>query len=203
VTIERGEAWGEPGALPAGGVVVHSDAEARAVVERARRAGEPVPPLGLEGGDLWRTVGGPSVPGRLHTDAAMRLPVDIGSVLLDGRQHWFTSHLVLRRSWWHGRVVAVMNAQFLGRWDVAPRSHPGDGRFDLLDADLGLGDRWKARSRLPQGLHVPHPDIAERRIAAEQLRLDPPLNAWLDGVALGPVRDVVVRVEPDAVVVVV
>jgi diacylglycerol kinase family enzyme len=96
-----------------------------------------------------------------------------------------------------------MNAQFLGRWDVAPRSHPADGRFDVLDADPGFGDRWKARSRLPQGLHVPHPDIAERRTAAEQIHLEPPLRAWLDGVVMGLVRDVVVRVEPDAVVVVV
>jgi len=113
VTIERGQPWGTAGALPVDGVVASSDARVRAVVQAARRAGEAVPVIGLAGGDLWRTVGGGVGPARLHGDEAMHLPVDIGSVLLDGRQHWFVSHLVLRRSWWRGRVIAVMNAQFV------------------------------------------------------------------------------------------
>src|SRR5688500_8606151 len=94
MTIEKGQAWGHSGALPVGAVVVHSDAEARAVVERARRAGEPVPALGLLGGDLCRTVGGVGDEGRLRSDEAVHLPVDLGSVLIDGRLHWFVAHLV-------------------------------------------------------------------------------------------------------------
>jgi len=88
---------------------------------------------------------------------------------------------------------------------VAPRGHPNDGRLDIVDVSAGFGvaDRWKARTRLPQAMHVPHPDIDERRVTAEQFTLDPPLHAWLDGEALGAVRDVSVRVEPDALVVVV
>ena len=39
-------------------MVVGSDAEARHVVEEARRAIRPVPPLALAGGDLRRTMGG-------------------------------------------------------------------------------------------------------------------------------------------------
>ena len=50
--IAKGQAWGEPGPLPADGVVVRSDADARAVVEEARRANRPVPVIGLLGGDL-------------------------------------------------------------------------------------------------------------------------------------------------------
>ncbi len=38
-----------------------------------------------------------------------------------------------------------MNAQFLGRWDVAPRGHPNDGRLDVLDADLPLDERLQVR----------------------------------------------------------
>ena len=58
LTIAKGEAWGAPGGLPRHGVVVRSDAEARAIVTAARRADEPIPPLGLLGGDLCRTLGG-------------------------------------------------------------------------------------------------------------------------------------------------
>jgi hypothetical protein len=203
MTVEKGVDWGRPGALPADGVVVHSDAEARAVVEQARRAGSPVPALGLLGGDLCRTLGGVGDAGRLHSPAAVTLTCDLGSVLVDGRIHWFVAHAVLRRSWWRGRLVAAMNAQWRGRWDVAPRAHPGDGLLDVLDGDLPVGDRWKARNRLPHGTHVPHPGITLRRVPAAQFDLGPPLDVWLDGERVGRARTVSVRVERDALTVVV
>ena len=60
--VEKGRPWGWPAALPADGVMVGSDAEARAIVEDARRAGRPTPVLGLLGGDLCRTLGGAGDP---------------------------------------------------------------------------------------------------------------------------------------------
>jgi hypothetical protein len=203
MTVEKGVDWGRPSPLPDDGVVVASDAAARAVVERARRAGEPVPPLGLLGGDLCATVGGRGDRDRLRSADAMTLPCDLGCVLVDGEIHWFVAHAVLRRTWWRGRVVAVMNAQWHGRWDVAPRAHPGDGLLDVLDGDLPVGDRWKARSRLPTGTHVPHPGIRTTRVASVPLELDPPLDVWLDGERVGRASSVVARIEPDALTVVV
>jgi hypothetical protein len=205
VTIRRGGAWGAPGPLPAHGVVVRSDAEARQVVEEARRAGRPVPPLGLLGGDLCRTLGGGRASGeeRLRSEHAVTFPADLGAALVDGRLHWFVAHLVARRSWWRGRVVAAMNAEWRGDWDVAPRAHPDDGLLDVVDADLPQGDRWKARRRLRTGTHLPHPDIEVRRVRAWQADLEPPLDVWLDGVALGRARTLSVRVEPDVLTLVV
>jgi hypothetical protein len=198
MTIRKGEAWGVPGPLPPEGVVVRSDAEARAAVTEARRGDRPVPPLGLLGGDLCRALGGTGDEARLRGPEAMVLPVDLGAVLVDGRLHWFVAHLVARKGWWRGRVVAVMNAQHLGPWDVAPRGHPNDGRLDVLDGDLSLGDRWKARRRLRTGTHVPHPAITERHVAALQLELAPGTHVWLDGEDVGPARSLSMRVEPDA-----
>jgi hypothetical protein len=198
VTIEKGQPWGEPGPLADDGVVVASDAEARHVVEAARRAGAEPPMLGLVGGDLCRTVGGRGDRDRLHGGEAVRLPVDLGSVLIDGRHHWFVAHLVARRSWWRGPVLAVMNAQWHGRWNVVPKGHPDDGLLDVLEADLGLDDRFKARSRLPLGTHVPHPGIAQRRVASLQVSFDRPTPVWLDGERVGAARTLSIRVEPDA-----
>ncbi len=203
MTIEKGKDWGRPAPLAPDGVIVRTDAEARAIVEAARRAGDRPPPLGLLGGDLCRTLGGTGDAARLRSDAAMTFPVDLASVLVDGRIHWFVAHLVARRSWWTGRIVAAMNAQWLGTWDVAPRSHPNDGLLDLTDADLTLSDRWKARSRLRTGTHVPHPQIAVRRAGSAQIDLDPALDIWLDGERIGRGSSVVLRVEPDALDVVV
>ena len=200
--VERGRPWGVGGVLPPDGVVVRSDAEARAVVEEARRSGGEPPVLGLLGGDLCRTLGGRGDEGRLRTGATV-VDVDVGAVLVDGRLLWFVAHLVARRRWWHGRVVAVMNAQYLGDWDVAPRSHPGDGRLDLLDVTMGTGERLKARARLRSGTHVPHPGIAESRVAATQVTFDRPTPIRLDGDLVGSARSLSVRVEPAALRVVV
>lgn len=203
MTIRKGEPWGEPGPLPRHGVVVRSDREAREVVTAARRANEPIPPLGLLGGDLCRTLGGTGDEARLRSEEAVQLPVDLGAVLVDGRLHWFVAHLVVRRSWWRGRVVAAMNAQYLGDWDVAPHGHPDDGRLDLLDGDLPLGQRLLARNRLPAGTHVPHPQITERRVEAVQIDLDRPTPVHLDGDRIGEARTLSLRVEPDALLCVV
>lgn len=197
MTIERGQPWGVPGTLPTDGVLVHSDAEARAIVERARRVGEHIPPIGLLGGDLCRTVGGVGDEARLRSGEAMQLPVDVGAVLIDGRLHWFVAHLVARKRWWRGRVYVAMNAEYIGRWDVAPRSHPNDGVLDTFDVTMSTGDRFKARGRLPTGTHVPHPDIKERRVAAVQVDVDG-LDVWLDGDNLGPAHSLSIRIEPDA-----
>jgi hypothetical protein len=205
VPVRPGEDWGIAGGLPDDGVVVRSDAEARAVVERARRARVPVPPLGLLGGDLCRTLGGTGDEGRIRSPEGRRVPIDLGTALVDGRRTHFVAHLVVRQGWWRGRIVAVMNAQFLGDWDVAPRGHPNDGRLDVLDvaAAMPLGQRWQARSRLRAGTHVPHPDISQRRTAALQIDLERATPVRLDGELVGPARSLSVRVEPDALLCVV
>ncbi len=203
MTIRKGEPWGQPGPLPRHGVVVATDAEARAIVTAARRANEPIPPLGLLGGDLCRTLGGSGDEARLRSDDAMQVPVDVGAVLIDGRLHWFVAHLVARRGWWRGRVVAAMNAQFLGPWDVVPRGHPNDGRLDVLDADLSFNERLQVRSRLRAGTHLPHPRIVERHVSALQVDLARPSSIYLDGDDVGAARSLSIRVEPDALLCVV
>lgn len=196
MTIEKGAPWGEPGPLARDGVVVRSDRELRALVESALRAGSGPPEVGLLGGDLCRTVGGRGDEARLRSDQAIRLPVDVARVELDGERHWFVAHMVARRSWWRGRVVAVMNAQWIGPWDVAPRSHPNDGLLDVFDGDLSLDDRFKARRRLITGTHVPHPGITQRRVAALELDLGRPTPVHLDGEPVGRARTVSVTLEP-------
>lgn len=203
MTVEKGVDWGGTGPPPEDLVVVHGDAGARAAVVAARAAGRPLPTLGLVGGDLARTLGGRATDGDRLRRAGTLATVDLGVAVLDGERHPFVAHLVARRSWWRGRVVAVMNAQFLGSWDVAPRAHPGDGRLDVLDGDLGLGDRWKARGRLPAGTHVPHPDIAQSRTARWSTTFARPTPIRLDGEVVATVRHLEVEVEPDVLSVVV
>ena len=202
MTIKKGEAWGVTTPLPADGVIVASDGEARAALEQARREGRPFPAIGLLGGDLCRTLGGTGDRGRLRTDAAVTFPVDLGEILVDGRLHLFVAHAVARTRWW-SRAWLAMNAQWLGEWNAGPRAHPNDGRLDVYDAALLLTDRLKVRSRIGSGAHLPHPGIAERRTKAAQVEFTKPIDVALDGDSVGRARTLSVRVEPDAVRVVV
>ena len=200
--IAKNTPWGEPGVLPDDGVVVHSDAEARSVIEQARAEGLPYPALGLLGGDLCRTLGGDGDEGRLRSADAVRFPVDLGEATLDGDVHVFVAHLVARTRAW-GHVVAAMNAQFVGPWVIGRRAHPNDGLLDVYQADLSLTDRFKVRARLGHGEYLPHPRISERRAAAVQIQLERPRPVYLDGAPCGVARTIALRVEPDALTVVV
>jgi hypothetical protein len=192
MAIRPGEPWGRPAddAVRAAMVVCDSDAAAGELFTAARQSDGTPPAVGLVGGDLWRTLGAPrGGRARLEGPEARCFEVDVGEAVLDGSVHWFVAHLVARRTWWRGRAVAVMNAEFIGRWTVAPRAHPGDGLLDIVDADLPLSERWEARRRLPYGTHVPHPRISIRRRAAAHLELSG-LRARLDGIDVGRVDHV-------------
>jgi len=205
VTIVKGQPWGAPGALPPDGVVVRSDAEGRRVLEEAWRSGAALPTLGLLGGDLWRTLGGAgSDEARLRSGDAVTFPIDVAEVTVDGHAHLFIAHLVARNRCWTRSFVA-MNAQWLGRWNLGPRAHPNDGMLDIYEGRLGLDSLWQVRARATLGAHLPHPGIRERRARTAQATLQPPLALWLDGERVGrrPVRDLLVRSQPDAARVVV
>ncbi len=211
MTIRKGEEWGTL-RVPSGPIaVVGSDADARSLIEVALADGAPIPTIGLIGGDLMRTLGGTGDRARFTGHQPIpHLPIDLVRVVADDdRETIFVAHLIARRSWWQGQVTAVMNAQFLtddrrrghrAAWDVAPRSHPNDGRCDVVtaSADLSARQRWMARPRLLLGTHVPHPLITVRQHSLATLDLAAETPLWVDGRRWGSARRLRLTVEPDA-----
>lgn len=195
MTIRKGEAWGEAVERPSDLLVVASD---RAVADAY--IAEPDRSVGLAGGDLHRAVGSP--PSR---STAQRLPIDVLDVTIDGHAHVAVAHVVARRSWWRGRILAVMNVDHIDAWNVAPRAHPNDGRFDVVDVDAEMTwrERWQARGRLGAGTHVPHPKISVRTATAMTWSFDRPLDVRVDGVDVGAATTLSVTVRPDAFAIVV
>jgi hypothetical protein len=191
VTIRPGEEWGTTVERPADLRVVHSDRE---IVEWADQG-----PVGLGGGDLFRSLGSPE-----QRDPVQRVDVDALHVVLDGRGEFdAVAHVIVRRAWWRGRIVVVMNVDHLAEWNIAPRAHPNDGRADIVDVApaMSIRDRWAARQRLPQGMHVPHPSIGVSRQVADEWTFDRPHRVWIDGTDVGTATHVAVTVVPDRYVV--
>lgn len=201
--IRKGEEWGDLGRAPRDLVVLTSDAALRSLVERCRRNGDPIPTVGLVGGDLMRSVGGTGDRRRFDGEVA-RLPIDAIRIEAEGHDAaWFVAHAEMRRSWLRGEVALAMNGQFLGEWDVAPRCHPGDGRVDVVRVapTMTVRDRLVARRRLPQGAHVPHPAISIRQCSSTTIEFARPVDVVLDGVHWARAATVTLTVEPDAIVV--
>jgi hypothetical protein len=188
VTIQRGEPWGETVPRPTDVHVAFSDAELSALIGSGDH-------LGIRGGDLFRTLGAPAL-----RPTAQKLPMDLLSIVADGRPLRAVAHVVARRSWWFGPIVAIMNSDHLGTWNVAPRAHPNDGKLDVVSVGRGmtLRQRLQARTRLELGTHVPHPAIDVRTAMFFESTFERPLRLWVDGVRAGEVRHLRVDLEADA-----
>lgn len=203
MTIEKGKDWGFRGMLEPSAPVVASDADLAALFSESD--GEVVGPrqVGLLGGDLATTLGARSTESELRTSERTLLPIDLASVEIDGRTLVMAASLVVRSSWWHGPIRAVMNASHFGEWNASPAGHPNDGRVDVIEANLKLGDRMKARKRLPAGIHVPHPDISIRRLKHIRWEVTSREQVWIDRLQTQASGSIEVRVHPDATVVVI
>lgn len=179
--IRPGDEWGGVGIVPVDTPVVESDAQLAAVVRRHLDRGDPVPLVGLAGGDLCRTLGGRGdIAGRRGGEATI-VDVDLGVVRVGEMTDVFVAHLVARRRGWRGPFAVVMNAEYLGALRLAPRGHPGDSRFDLTEGSLPWRDRLMARQRARTGDHLPHPALRTRRVEAVTLSFARPVCIRLDG----------------------
>jgi len=186
---------------------VHGDAELAAAISLRRER-----PIAVASGDLARTIGvGQGGGGSIATRQTINeFPVDLLEVHLDdardpiiacahviAREPWYRAH------WLRGRILVVMNAEFIGEWDIAPRGHPNDGRAEVVEVEssMSLRDRLAARRRLPTGAHVPHPHIATRSIRTGTWTFERPLEVLADGRRIGAASTLSVKVIADAALV--
>lgn len=198
MTIRPGEPWGEVVEPPAGLVVATDDGTLARLLDLA--AGDPVL---ITGGDLLRTIGGPSRDGQRR-----RYPLDLLRVELDGAPAVSAvAHVVVRRpgrlGWWRGPLWMAANVSHLGPWDVAPRAHPNDGRLDVVvvAGTMSVRTRRQARRRLRTGSHLPHPDITVTRAATATWRPGRGAVVIIDGGRPQRADAVTVTVDPDAALV--
>jgi hypothetical protein len=206
MTITPGAPWGREVTRPVDLVVVEGDASLAAALSASDGR-----PVAAASGDLARTLGvTPQRPLQRHRDTVNELPIDLLEVRLDDAAEpvMACAHVIARAplsrgSWWRGPILAVMNAEFIGAWDVAPRGHPNDGRVETfeVDASLSVRQRLAARRRLRSATHVPHPQIVTRSVRTATWQFASALDVIVDGRRLGRASTLAITVVPDAAIV--
>ncbi len=155
------------------------------------------------GGPRWRPA--PLARGTCAGPATMRVPIDVITVNADGRD----AHCRRPRDRSATRpaglvataaIVAVMNVDHLGAWDVAPRAHPNDGWLDVIEVDASMSLRCALAGmaatahRQPRAApghhHAPRP---QRNVHVRQ----PAAACGSTGSNAATVRSLRVDVEPD------
>jgi len=218
--VHKGEPWERPASGPAAWHVEGDDAALAAAVREqpgARVGFRPDPTS-----DLARALGIATT-----GDGTLELGIDALAVEADDRElfavnmvvvgtapdraGWFTSAADLRvevdgRAVHDGPAtsVVVASGQYLRGHDVVPRGHPGDGRAEVQVYAVPRGQRAGVRSRLPQGVHVPHPDITQtagRRVTVVAGKR--PVALEVDGVPGPPATRITVEIVPEAFLIVV
>ncbi len=201
-----------------------TELELSLLVQNLRRANEELPIVRLSNGDLAKTLGikgeaekenvgrdemplkevgqklnKGELPKITGESPIQEIVCDIGSALLDGKLYWFTSHLMLwnkRPGNFSGHFLAVMNAAWWGELNLSVRAHPGDGKLDSFESNLGFREAQKMKARARTGTHLPHPKIKTTRLVAETFEFEKARSVYLDNVEVTKAKTIAVRIEP-------
>ena len=196
MVVRRGQNWGSVGEPQPGTPVARDDAHAGELIQQGIRE------FVLASGDLAQTVGA-SLPA---PDCSFRrLPIDLMKLrLVDSRgllcHHIALSHCLIRQRFLNGgllrgRITVICNSQYLHGRDIAPRGHPNDGKFEVLEFsdDLSVRQRLLVLQKMKVGDHLPHPSIRFRQIS-ERTEVNAQGIVAIDGRRIG--RRILKSVEP-------
>ena len=151
--------------------------------------------LAAVSGDIHRSLGAP-----VAERATSAVTLDLIECRVDGWLYRAAAHVVARRAgrwgWRRGPIVMVMVSGHLGRFEPAPRAHPGDGLLDVIEVSgsMNLRQRIMARRRSRTGSHLPHPDISTTRVRDLRRSFDESLTIFVDGASAGVSRHLDVAV---------
>lgn len=202
MTIRKFSEWGRVIARPEVIESCDTDADMAKIVFRYHTNFLDAPHFHLTRGSLAISLGGTR---GLSKSDVWELPIDLLCVTYfpedDIKQASVAvNSVVMRHRFWRGQIVAITNGGYVGQREIAPRAHPNDGVFDVVEvaANMSGRQRLSAWRRLPTGTHVPHPSIRQRQGQSETWRFASPIGLYLDAEFVGIVTQVEVTIAPDA-----
>jgi len=203
MTIRKNEDWGSTVVRPENLVICETDAAASQLATDFYLQQKPMPAIAITRSSLSRTLGKEG--SNVNSQNMQATPFDLIEVtFVDAsmieQKVLALGYGLLRKSWWRGDIVAAMNTSFIGDWDCAPRSHPNDGKFDLLavNGEMKSTQRLIASRRLKFGTHLPHPQISMKQLTSFDADCSAKPNLYVDNRRFMSVNQCKFRLLPDA-----
>ncbi len=203
MTIRKNEDWGSTVVRPENLVICETDATASQLATDFYLQQKPMPAIAITRSSLSRALGKKG--SDVNAQNMQATPFDLIEVsFVDAskteQKVLAMGYGLLRKSWWRGDIVAAMNTSFIGDWDCAPRSHPNDGKFDLLavSSEMKSTQRLIASRRLKLGTHLPHPQISMKQLIIFEADCSAKPNLYIDNRRFMSVNQCKFRLLPDA-----
>jgi len=203
MTIRKNEDWGSTVVRPENLVICETDAATSQLATDFYLQQKPMPAIAITRSSLSRTLGKEG--SNVNSQNMQATPFDLIEVtFVDAsmieQKVLALGYGLLRKSWWRGDIVAAMNTSFIGNWDCAPRSHPNDGKFDLLavNGEMKSTQRLIASRRLKFGTHLPHPQISMKQLTSFDADCSAKPNLYVDNRRFMSVNQCKFRLLPDA-----
>ena len=204
MTIRKNENWGTIVARPKNLVICASDAAASQLITEHYVRKQNFPAIAIVKSNLSRALG--SIGSDAHAQNMQATPFDLIEIAFtdDSNKEQVVLALgygLLRKSWWRSKIVAAMNTSFIGDWDCAPRSHPNDGKFDLVTVqkEMNPTQRMIALRRLRLATHLPHPQISVKQLTSFDADCSAEPNLYVDDHRFSCVKRCKFSLIPDAI----
>jgi len=207
MTIRKGVNWGLQIARPVDLVTCQDDAQASMLITNNLLKSLELPTIAIRNSNLARVLGidgakfAPDTTTNVFSTLFDLIRVDCLTVKCTAVTVFGLGYALLRNSWWHGEIVAVLNESFIGDWDCAPRAHPNDGKLDVVIVSSGMkpSQRLRASRRARSGTHIPHPNITITQQTYFEAAIGTPKMLVVDGRQISAVKACEFTVIPDAV----
>ena len=204
MTIRKNEDWGVTVTRPENLVICETDAAASQLATNYFLQQKPIPAIAITRSNLSRALGttGADIDSQnMQATTFDLIEITFADDSKTGQRVLALGYGVLRKSWWSGEIVAAMNTSFIGDWDCAPRSHPNDGKFDLLTvkSEMKPTQRLIASRRLRLGTHLPHPQISVKQLTSFEADCSTKPNLYVDDRKFMSVNQCKFRLLPDAI----
>ena len=204
MTIRKNENWGSTVARPKNLAICKSDADASQLVTECHVQKRAFPAIAISKSNLARALG--SSGAKTNAPTMQVTPFDLIEITFvdssnKGQTVLALGYGLLRKSWWRGEIMATMNTSFIGDWDCAPRSHPNDGKFDLVtvNAEMNLTQRLIASRRLRLATHLPHPQISVKQLTSFDADCFSKPDLYVDGHRFSGIKHCKFRLVADAI----
>ncbi len=204
MTISKHLEWGRDILKPEDLVICQDDAAASRLLTGLISESKQLPIIAIKSSKLARALGTNGA--QLESKSMRALPFDLIKIDFTNSSNEKVmliaiGYALLRNSWWRGEITAVLNTSFIGDWDCAPKSHPNDGKFDVVSvgSQMRPTQRLIASRRLRLGTHLPHPQISTHQATNLELSSSALPNLFVDGQRFAKVSQISFTLLPDAV----